>query len=247
MYLFYFDECGNIQTNVKSIAAYPWFALGAVAIHDQQWRALGVDLDALKHRYFTDMLPEEIEIKSALLRAWGTPRVQLPWARLNANQMRALVDEFYALYQRYALTLFFAVVDKRSYMQSASPNEPLYAHAFDALLAALERFLIERDDIGLCFLDEFKGVDRQVIGRYTWRKRAIQAARVERIVEPPSFVSSRFSPMISLADIVVYNVYRRYREDAPQYSYFQRIAPHIYRDPQTGTMDDAGMILLPKR
>jgi len=33
VYLFYFDESGNTQMNAKSLAAFPWFALGAVGIH----------------------------------------------------------------------------------------------------------------------------------------------------------------------------------------------------------------------
>ena len=83
--------------------------------------------------------------------------------------------------------------------------------------------------MGLCFLDEFKGMERQVISWYTWRRRrgGETARTVARIIERPVFVVSRDSQMISLADIFIYNVYRQFRENDPAYPYFVRLRPQL--------------------
>lgn len=229
MYLFYFDESGNAHMSARSLAVYPWFALGAVGIPDRRWRTVDSALTRLKECYFPTVPAREIEIRSTVLRSWGTPRAHWPWTLLNASQIHALVEEFYALYDDHDLSLFFAVLDKVAHSRtSPNPAHP-YEVTFETLLRSINRFLVKRDEIGLCFLDEFKGMDRQVISRYTWRRRAggAYAREIARIVEPPAFVVSRDSQMIALADVAIYNVYRRFRENDPAYPYFVRIQSRI--------------------
>ncbi len=242
MYLFYFDESGNTRMNAKSLAAFPWFALGAVGIHVRHWWMINSALTDLKTRFFPGVPLCEIEIKSTALRSWGTPRARWPWSLLRADQAHDLVQELYALYAAYDLPLFAVGVDKIAHRQtSANPPHP-YEMAFATLLQHIQQFLTEQNEIGLCFLDEFKGMDRQVIGWYTWRR---QAGQVSRIIERPAFVVSQESQMISLADVFIYNVYRRFREDDPTYPYFVRLAPQLRslvrlpenkRPPETGSL-----------
>ena len=229
MYLFYFDESGNAHMSAKSVTTYPWFTLAAVGIHDIQWWAINSTLTTLKMCYFPKVPVREIEIKSTALRSWGTPRARWPWTLLNANRARSFVEEFYAIYAGYDLPLFAAGLDKVAHSRtSPNPAHP-YEITFAALLQSINRFLTKRNEVGLCFLDEFKGVDRRVISWYTWRRRAggETARTVARIIERPAFVVSRDSQMISLADILVYNVYRQFRENDPAYPYFVRLRPQL--------------------
>jgi hypothetical protein len=83
VYLFYVDESGNAQMNALSVAAYPWFTLGAVGILDSQWWAINTELTALKEQYFPGVPPRDVEIKSTALRSWGTPRAKWPWTLLH--------------------------------------------------------------------------------------------------------------------------------------------------------------------
>ena len=229
MYLFYFDESGNARMNAKSVAAYPWFALGAVGIHTSQWWAINSTMTTLKTRYFPGVPVSRIEIKSTALRSWGTPRAKWPWTLLDANQARSFVEEFYALYADYDLPLFAAGLDKVAHHRSSSDPTHPYEVTFATLLQSINRFLTERNEVGLCFLDEFKGMERQVISWYTWRRRrgGETARTVARIIERPAFVISRDSQMISLADIFIYNVYRQFRENDPAYPYFVRLRPQL--------------------
>jgi len=229
LYLFYFDESGNARMNVKSVAAYPWFTLGAVGIHDSQWWAINTAMRALKMRYFPGIPVGKIEVKSTALRSWGTTRAKWPWTLLGAEQARSFVEEFYALYTDYDLPLFAAGLDKVTHRQGGpNPAHP-YEVTFAALLQSINRFLAERNEVGLCFLDEFKGAEQQVISWYTWRRRrgGETAGTVARIIERPAFVISRDSQMVSLADVFVYNVYRQFRENDPTYPYFVRLGPQL--------------------
>jgi len=210
--------------NAKSLATFPWFALGAVGIHVDHWWDINSTLTALKAHFFPGVAGHEIEIKSTALRSWGTPRATWPWTQLSNAQSRTLVNELYTLYAAYDLPLFAVGVDKIAHRRTnVNPAHP-YELAFGALLRSIQQFLAKHNEIGLFFLDEFKGMDRQVIGWYTWRRQAGQASR---IIERPTFVVSRESQMISLADIFVYNVYRQFRENDPAYSYFVRLAPQL--------------------
>ena len=231
MYLFYFDESGNAQMNARSIAAYPWFTLGAVGIPDSQWWAINAALTNLKTRYFPQVPAGKIEIKSAALRSWRTHRAQWPWTLLNAGQAQSFVEEFYAIYTNCDLPLFAAAVDKVAHRQ-IGPNQPHpYEIAFAAILQSINCFLNDRHELGLCFLDEFKGVDRQVISWYTWQRRAggETARSVARIIERPTFVVSRDSQMVSLADVFIYNVYRQFRENDPTCPYFVRLRSQLIK------------------
>ncbi len=230
MYLFYFDESGNPKVNKKSVTAQPWFALGAVGIHSSQWWAINSTLTTLKMRYFPGVPANEIEIKSSALRSWGTPRAKWPWILLNDSQAQSFVEELYAIYAAYDLPLFAVGLDKAAQLQIAPNNPPpLYEVALTALLQSINRFLTKHNKVGLCFLDEYTGVDKVVISWYNRQRRAggDGARAIARIIEPPAFVVSSDSQMISLADVIIYNVYRQFRYNDPIYPYFARIRPQL--------------------
>lgn len=163
------------------------------------------------------------------------------------QRLKQFVEGFYALYEAFDITLFFAVVDKITHSaRYLNPRHP-YEYAFTVILERLDYFLEERKHIGLCFLDEFKGMERKVISRYIWYRQGGTwvTSSIDNIVEAPAFISSKSSQMIALADIVVYNTYRRFRENDPSYPFFQRIENRIYRRPDSNQMWGAGLKLLP--
>ena len=49
---------------------------------------------------------------------------------------------------------------------------------------------------------------------------------------------------VQLADLLAYNVYRAFRDEDPDYSYFRTILPKIYRRRDTGTL--AGLKVWPE-
>ncbi len=249
MYFFYFDESGNAKMNLRSLTVYPWFTLGAIGFHDSQWKRLDQSITALKAQTFPGVNPEDVEIKSTYIRSWGTTKEKWPWTEEMVTRQRLMqfVDGFYALYEAFDMTLFFAVVDKVAHSKRyRSPRHP-YEYAFTVILERLDYFLDEREDIGLCFLDEFKDMERKVISRYIWYRKGGTWVKgsIDNIVEPPTFLNSRSSQMISLADVVAYNTYRRFRENDPTYSFFVRTRDRIYSRPNSNQIWGAGLKVLP--
>lgn len=226
MYLFYLDESANPDMSAASQRIAPWFVLTAAGIRDDRWLSLDAALTALKKEAFPALDPATIEIKAAHLRAHGTPRAVSPWAALHRSQIVAFVEGFYRLYEQFDIRLFHVALEKKRYTEAEASGLSVFERTYNAMLDALNDFLIEGDQIGVCFLDEFKGLERQVVARYTWRRRFARQRASFRIVEPPTMVQSRTSQSIAFADVAAYNVYRRFREADPNYAYFQRLLPY---------------------
>ncbi len=211
--------------STASRRAAPWFVLTAAAIRDERWLALDAELTALKRQTFPDLDPAAVEIKTSRLRAYGTPRAVLPWAGLSRRRIVNFVEEFYGLYERFEVRLFHVALEKERYARLEPAGPPVFERVYDAMLDALNAFLLANDEIGVCYLDEFKGVERQVVARYTWRRRLRASWAPFRIIEPPTMVQSHTSQLIALADVAAYNVYRCFRESDPDYPYFRRLLP----------------------
>ena len=64
------------------------------------------------------------------------------------------------------------------------------------------------------------------------------------IVEYPFFTRSELSNGVQLADLLAYNVYRVFRDEDPEYPYFQSIRPYFYRRRDTAGL--AGIKVWPE-
>jgi hypothetical protein len=226
VYLFYLDECANMDMSVASQRVAPWFVLTAAGIRDDCWLALDAALTALKKQTFPDLDPRLIEIKTTHLRAYGTPRAISPWAELPRSRIVDFGESFYRLYEQFDVRLFHVALEKKHHARLGPDRPPVFECTYNAMLDALNTFLLAHDEIGVCFLDEFKGLERQVVARYTWRRRLSSTHTLFRIIEPPTMVQSQTSQLIAFADVAAYNVYRRFREADPDYAYFRRLLPH---------------------
>jgi len=254
MHFFYFDESGT--TRVKELRQDPWFFLGAVGFHSRSWHEIDDAITDLKRRYFPELNPWDVEIRSTLIRAYGTDRAKWPWTWLNRQQIESFVEEFYGFYDAFNITLFFCGIDQLAHRQrhsgagwAALRTRHPYEYAFTIILERIDHFLAAQNEgrIGLLFLDEFKGAQRLVQSRYVWyRQRGTWVKReIRNVVEPPSFLNSKYSQMISLADIAVYNPYHAYRYRKPDYPFLERIVPRIYR--HKGQIWGAGLKILPQQ
>ena len=224
--------------------------------HSRFWHEINDAITDLKRRYFPRLNPWNVEIRSSPIRAYGTDRAKPPWTLLSRQQIESFVKEFYSLYDFFNMTLFFCGIDQLAHRQKYSgtgwaaprPRHP-YEYAFTNILERIDYFLDAQseDSVGLLFLDEFKGVQRIVQSRYIWyRQRGTWVkSEIRNIVEPPSFLNSKYSQMISLADIAVYNPYHAYRYKKPAYPFLERLMPHIYR--YKGQVWGAGLKILPKQ
>ena len=65
------------------------------------------------------------------------------------------------------------------------------------------------------------------------------------VKEVPFFNVSEYSQLLTLPDLVAYNVYHRFRYEKPEYPFYQRIKPYLYR--HKGKLWGYGLKVFPDR
>src|SRR3989304_1145313 len=100
MYLFYVDECGRPSLEDKSLSVDPWFVMAAVGIHSSQWLLIDAEITHIKRKYFPNIKPLKIEIKSTNIRSAGGPHPRWPFSELKPDALNAMVNELYAIYDK---------------------------------------------------------------------------------------------------------------------------------------------------
>ncbi len=251
MHFFYFDESGTPTLKRKWLetTTAPWFVLTAAGFPSEQWLDINSRITAIKSKYFPGWNPWDIEIKSVYIRSWGTDRSKPPWSHLEKENLDALVEDCYAIYTDFDITLWSVAIDQPSHvLKYGNRARHPYEYAFTNILERADLFLQRSPGrVGLCFLDEYKPLQRQVISRYAWYRREgtwVKTA-IKNIVEPPQFVSSHASQMICLPDIAGYNVYHAYNYKKSDYKFFQRITPLFDRKPNSERFQGYGLKVLP--
>jgi hypothetical protein len=243
MYLFYIDECGRPSLEDKALEADPWFVMAAVGIQADQWLSIDSEITRLKRVYFPTVKPLKIEIKSTNLRSYGGPHPRWPFSELPRDRMLALVEELYAIYDAYRPPLFTVTINKvehkRKYTATGHRPDPPYQLAFRMLIERIDWFLeqLNQDkpltarEFGFVILDEYVGQYKVTRSNLLWYQESGTFAKgsINFVKEVPFFNVSQYSQMLTLPDLVAYNVYHRFRYDRPGYPFYQRIKPYLYR------------------
>lgn len=234
MLAFYADESGSFDLHDPG---QPWVVFLAVGFHDDHWLTIHRAFTELKLTYFPARSPREIEIRSNDLRtALVHPRPGNPFSSLGASVLRRFGNDLYCAID----TLPFAWCGVAIYKAFArerlnvDDGQTLFELAYRATVERLHRWCVEVDRVGRFFVDQR---ERNLDGRIhrdiaklheCFSDWTTNHERACRIVERPYFQDSRRSHHLQLADIVAYNVLRRFRENDPAYPYFARIMPKLW-------------------
>ena len=259
MYIFYFDECGRPSLEDKALEADPWFVMAAVGIHSSQWLSIDAEISRLKQNYFPGLKPSKVEFKSTNLRAYGGKYPRAPFLDLTPKQMRALVESLYTIYDHYRPPLFTVAIDKLLHKQKYSVTghrpEPPYQLAFKMLIERIDWFLEEQNaekpiqecEFSFVILDEYVGQYKVTRSNLLWYQESGTFAKegINFIKEVPFFNVSHYSHLLTLPDLVAYNVYHRFRYEKPAYPFYQRIKPYLYR--RFGKLWGYGLKVFPDR
>ena len=243
MYLFYVDECGRPSLEDKSLLTDPWFVMTAVGIHSSQWLEIDSAITDLKRKYFPQVKPLKVEFKSTNIRSAGGPHPRWPFSELPLGVLQKLVEELYAIYDTFHLPLFAVIINrqehKTKYTAKGRRPDPPYQLAFRMLVERIDWFLenlnsgkpLGKREFGFVILDEYVGQYRVTRSNLLWYQESGTFAKksIDYVKEVPFFNVSEYSQMLSLPDLVAYNVYHRFRYDKPDYPFYQRIKPHLYR------------------
>ncbi len=259
MYLFYIDECGRPSLEDKSLLDDPWFVMAAVGVRSDQWLLIDTEISRLKKKYFPAIKPVKIEFKSTNIRSSGGKYPRWPFSELTARQMNSLVDELYAIYDNFKLPLFTATINKvehkEKYTTTGHRPEPPYQLAFKMLIERIDWFLerqnegkpLQECEFGFVILDEYVGQYKVTRSNLLWYQESGTFAKpsINYVKEVPFFNVSDYSQLLSLPDFVAYNVYHRFRYEKPDYPFYLRIKPYLYR--QDGKLWGYGLKVFPNR
>ncbi len=190
----------------------------------------------------------DCEIKSSWLRHAPSRARHSPFlAALHPDDMSRLVDAYYNQLDSRNAVVIASVIDKRQ-LRADTTHEVMHRWAYELLLERIEHFmrqyhrrhqaLIVMDDTSIQ-LNQFIAMEHAALLR-----RGNPNMQFPHIVEYPFFTRSELSNGVQLADLLAYNVYRRFRDDNPDYPYFRIVLPKIYRRRDTGAL--AGLKVWPE-
>lgn len=228
----YVDESGSFDARNGS---EPWVVLLAIGFDDNHWLTIERALNGLKKTYFPSHRPDEIEIRSNELRmAHVRPRHENQFSSLDRATLQSFGDDLYTIIDALPFAWSAAVMHKPTAARDLClhSSQELYAAAYTMLLGRLDQWCSATGQQGRLFIDQrehdLQGrIHRAIVVTHDDVRRRSPASAIS-VIERPYFHDSSRSNHIQLADIMAYNVHRRYRNAEPMYRYFVRIYPKRY-------------------
>ncbi|OGC82565.1 MAG: hypothetical protein A2V81_01280 [Candidatus Abawacabacteria bacterium RBG_16_42_10] len=207
----YIDESGNTAYNLED-GASKFLVLTGCIIHEDNRHTIETQFRAIKKKYYQN---EDIEVKSNFLRN-ANPDIAYhsPLKLYNRETYDNLEHEIASFLKDLPIQLISVVVDKHAYW-AGSPNQKPYNAAYLLLLEAFQKFLEEKNKLGICVIDPREGqVNKSFLGdelenihhsaRWSNSKDWIECPRVvERLLYAPSDRTIG----IQIADLFCYPIF----------------------------------------
>jgi hypothetical protein len=227
---FYADESGSFDLHFPN---QPWVVFAAVGFDDDHWLTIDEDLNELKRAYFPWFPPHDVEIRSNDIRmAAIRPHSGNPFSRLEPAALRRFGHELYEVIETLPFSWCAVAMYKPSIVHDlrVTNERQLFALAYRSLIRLLDAWCENEASVGRLFVDQRESrshgkAHREIADLHACRR---QHARRFHVVERPYFQDSARSNHIQLADVIAYNVLRRYRDDDVEYPYFARLVPKLY-------------------
>ncbi len=207
----------------------------AIGFHDDHWLTIDEAFDKLKQAYFPYLLPHGVEIRSNDIRmAAIRPHSANPFSRLESAALRRFGHELYEVIETLPFWWCAVAMHKPTIVRElrVTNERQLFALAYRSL-GPTDGCLgcEEESSVGRLFVDQRESrshgkAHREIADFHACRRRH---ARRFHVVERPYFQDSARSNHIQLADVIAYSVLRHYRNDDPEYPYFARLVPKLYR------------------
>jgi len=248
----YIDESGD--TIPLSQKGKKHLVLTGCIVDETDVRGIDEQLRAIKKKYYQK---PDIEIKSNFLR-YANP--DLPHSSPIKLMSRAKYDELEAEVAEYLkqipIELISIVIAKEDYWQQYPSQNP-YKVAYMFLLERFQKYLAEKDALGICIIDPREGqVEKHYFGdeinelhesmRHSGREDGRLWSQCPNIIEKLLFSQSDKTAGIQLADLYCYPVFHIYEYDKQpdEYWRFQDITlPKLQR--KNGRLDGIGLKYFP--
>ncbi len=259
MYLFYIDESGN--RDIGHVEQERFYVLTAVGMFEGHWKRFYLDIARPKRNIISRIESEhgisldfavDVEVKSTLLRNEKARRCH-PFSLYQTDEERmGLVNEFYSQLEKCNVVLISVVMDKKQIIPGSrlANQQELHNKAWELLCERVESFMKERHPKHKAILitddtDKQKNLQTTRAHVNLYQNGASSGLSLRHIIEMPMFVSSATCVGVQLADLCCYNVYRRFKDDNPNYEFFKRIEPFFYNSDNTEPNKKDGLKVFP--
>ena len=243
MYFFYLDESGSRDPSIGTPEKPKEhiYVLLAVGMYERQWRPFELEVSQLKLQ-LSEKLQQagqgqfelaNCEVKSNWLRLPKERKKRSPFLHaLGQDDLRRLTDIYSDQVAKRNVVIIASVIDKR-YLHSSITQERLHNIAYEFLLERVQNYLKEYHwrHLGLIIMDDTdKKLNQSIAMRHaSFQRDGNKNMGFPNIVEYPFFTRSELSNGVQLADQLAYNVYRAFRNEDPDYSYFKDLLGYFYR------------------
>lgn len=247
MYLFYIDESGN--RDIGHLERERFYVLTAVGMFEGNWKAFYLEIAKAK-RAILDRIRQEhgialelavdTEVKSTYLRN-PKARQAHPFSKLQTEEERlALMELFYRQLEERKAVVISVVIDKKAIHPNSklADQQALHNKAWELLCERVEFYMTEKHDKHKAILitddvDKRKNQQTTIAHVELYRAGSTSKQKLRHIIEMPLFTSSATCVGVQLADLCCYNIYRRFKDDNPDYPFFKRIEPFFYNSGNT--------------
>jgi hypothetical protein len=217
VYLIYMDESGNTGNNLED-PQQPVFLLGALLVHEDQWRQLEARLLETLEACFPSPHPSGFEVHGVDLRNGSHSLRGVPLAqrlRLRDEWMGLAAGLKLKFFYRHIIKVRFADWQRREFGTGddvARINPHVAAFAF--LVQALNRHLaaIGPDALGILIADENKETSSDLGLAQKQLRMDRGDLRLSQVIERGFFIDSTTSLPLQLCDLCA--LYARKKEEA---------------------------------
>lgn len=196
MYLMYADESGNTGTDYTD-KHQPYFVLAGIRVKDCDWHKINNDFEAKKVEICPEFKDNEIHASELFNAPKRSIFSKYSWED-NLKTLEKIVD----LIVGYDISIYHIVFDKKGLKKmissAFSPNIKLdpYLFGYCGIYSLFNRNLQQKNDYGIIFCDELKGISNDIDLIYPKLSNGIT-----NVIEKAFYVDSKKNNFIQMADI----------------------------------------------
>ena len=242
MFLFYIDESGEIAYNSGS----KYFVFNALGIDSNNWKNINQQVNNLKTAIFQSENAPILEVKSNWIRFPQERNKRKYLASLSPEELKQLSNGLFDIIVNNDCVLISTVINKDSLLRQYGINKQdpnIFAIQYLMERISLYMDINHKRDNAIIAMDKCSDSIEKMLNKthtlqledgYSWKG-------IKNIIENIMFVDSQYNNFIQLTDLCAYNINRAFKDDNPNYEFFQRILPKFSYNIKNGSLNGAGI------
>lgn len=241
MYLFYCDESGTRDPEVKRDDRADIYVLLAVGIPVAEWKAFDLGITNFKLELIERLKRDksngengftldQCEVKANWLRNPNSLKRKSDFLKvLESTELTTMADLYFKQATKKNTVILASIIDKR-HLNPGTTGEEMHQTAYEFLLERVQHFMHrQRGQKAFIVMDDIGRKTNQAVAltHAHFQHRGNKHMEFPSIVEYPFFVYSELSNGVQLADLLAYTVFHAFAYNKPDYKYLVKILPKI--------------------